>query len=333
MVFGCIFLGGIMGRAKTGHEFGRLALGLVEKFHNERQRAEVNFVVGYFGTSWIQPATDAEKLWDLAFVEGQRTGDLFHTGCAAAGTIQSMIMRGATLDEIEQRIQDFWPVLERSHLREPMTCLLSARRLIANARSAGAGVVEDDSQLLTDLASFGSRHFAHFHFLNECMLQALTGRKDEHLDPVARSESYLPDSKGLLNTPEHYFWSAMLAANGADDRGARSKVSEATKKFAKWSARCPDNFEMRHAMLSAELARLKADHQAAMHLYDRAITIGQKRGALHLLGLANHRAALLAEYIGQTGKAEQYRQAGRIAYIQWGAPALANKVFLSSAAK
>ena len=87
MVFGCIFLGGILGRAKTGHEFGRLALGLVEKFHNERQRAEVNFVVGYFGTSWIQPAIDAEKLWDLAFAEGQRTGDLFHTGCAAAGTI------------------------------------------------------------------------------------------------------------------------------------------------------------------------------------------------------------------------------------------------------
>ena len=334
MVFGCIFLGGIMGRAKTGHEFGRLSLGLVEKFHNERQRAEVNFVVGYFGTSWIQPATDAEKLWDLAFVEGQRTGDLFHTGCAAAGTIQSMIMRGATLDEIEQRIQDYWPVLERSHLREPMTCMVSARRLIACVRSAGAIGAADDTQLLIDLASFGSRHFAHFHFLNECMLQVLTGRKDEGLDPVARSEAYLPDSKGLLNTPEHYFWSAMLlVANGSADRGARSKLSEAVKRFAKWSGRCPDNFEMRYAVLGAELARLRADHQTAMHLYDRAITIGQTRRTLHLLGLANQRAALLAENVGKADKAEQYREGARIAYIEWGAPALSDRLLLNQVAQ
>ena len=231
-------------------------------------------------------------------------------------------MRGATLDEIEQRILGFWPVIERSHLHEPMTCLLSARRLIASLR-AGTSAVEDDSQLLSDLASFGSRHFAHFHFLNECMLQVLIGHKGEGMDAISRSASYLPDSKGLLNTPEHYFWSAMLHANGSNDREARSKAADAVKRFAKWSARCPDNFELQHAILRAELARVRADYQSAIHHYDHAITIGQERRTLHLLGLANQRAALLAESIGQAGKAAQYREGARVAYGEWGAPALA----------
>jgi len=91
MVFGCIFLGGILGRVETGYGFGWLALNLIKKFDNQKQRAEVNFVVGYFGTSWMRPTIEAEALWQIAFHEGQNTGDLFHTGCALSGMTQSLI--------------------------------------------------------------------------------------------------------------------------------------------------------------------------------------------------------------------------------------------------
>ena len=142
MVFGCIFLGGIVGRAKTGYEYGRLALDLVDKFQNHEQRAEVNFVVGYFGTSWMRPAIEAELLWETAFEEGQRTGDLFHTGCAVSGTIQSMIMRGAPLAAVEHRIEQFWPVMEQAHLREPLTCLASTRELIRNLQASAPSAAD-----------------------------------------------------------------------------------------------------------------------------------------------------------------------------------------------
>ena len=95
MVFGAIFLGGVLGRYQTGYDFGRLSLALVERFGNRKQRAEVHFVVGYFGTSWLRPATEAEALWRTARAAGRETGDLFHTGCACAGIAQSQLMRGA----------------------------------------------------------------------------------------------------------------------------------------------------------------------------------------------------------------------------------------------
>jgi len=54
MVYGTIFHGGVLGRHDLGYDFGRLVLDLVEKYRNTAQRAEVRFVVGYFGTSWTK---------------------------------------------------------------------------------------------------------------------------------------------------------------------------------------------------------------------------------------------------------------------------------------
>jgi len=325
MVFGCIFLGGIVGRAQTGYDFGRLALDLIEKYQNEQQRAEVNFVVGYFGTSWLRPAVEAEKLWEIAFREGQRTGDLFHTGCAVTGTTLSLIMRGVPLDEVERRIDAYWPVVERAHLREPKTSLTSARRLIACLRTPPNRAADfppaEDEPLLADLAAFGARHFAHFHFLNQCMLHALTGNVAAGLDAAARSAAYLPDSKGLLNTPEHFFWSAMLHAIG-ETKGAAKDLASARKKFAAWTSRCAANFGVRHALLAAEEARLHAKPDDALRIYREAAALAGEYKNLHLEGFANRRAAALASSLGQSGEAQQFEHAAARAFCQWGALAL-----------
>jgi len=100
MAFGSIFLGGILGRYRDGYEFGRLSLDLVEKYRDDIHRAEVNFVVGYFGTSWLQPAQRAEELFDRAFEAGHESGDLFHTGCACAAGAMHRFMRGVPLSEL-----------------------------------------------------------------------------------------------------------------------------------------------------------------------------------------------------------------------------------------
>ncbi len=325
MVFGCIFLGGILGRAQTGYEYGRLALDLIEKFENQQQRAEVNFVVGYFGTSWLRPAMEAEALWQVAFDEGQKTGDLFHTGCAVSGITQSLLMRGVPLAEIARQIDAFWPVVERGHLREPMTCLASTRRLIARLCAPRAGLEElpatEDEQMLAELAAFGSRHFAHFHFLNQCMLHALCGNVTAGLSAAARSATYLPDSKGLLNTPEHYFWSAILHAIGETKNAAR-EVATARKKFTAWAARCPANFSVRQALLLAEESRLRNEHGAALDSYRQAAALAREHGNLNLEGFAHHRAAHLASRLGRSAEAREWEEASVRSYTEWGALAL-----------
>ncbi len=329
MVFGCIFLGGIVGRAETGYEFGRLSLDLVEKFGNEKQRAEVHFVVGYFGTSWMRPVAEAERLWAVAYEGGQRTGDLFHTGCAAAGTVQSMVMRGAPLAELESRIDAFWPVLERTHLTEPMTCLTSTRALVAALRDSEASSWGADAKLLAELEGFGSRHFAHFHFLNQCMFHALRGDTAAGLRAAERSARYLRDSKGLLNTSEHWFWSAMLQCMHEFGQGAASAVRGARQKFSRWAGRCPANFGLRYELLCAEEERLRGRTDRALRHYQSAVAIAERDRVLHLLGLAHRRAADLLERAGRGDAAQASVEAARQAWAEWGAFALAPETLRS----
>jgi len=330
MVFGCIFLGGILGRAETGHEFGQLALALIEKYQNDKQRAEVNFVVGYFGTSWMKPSVEADRLWEIAFHEGQRTGDLFHTGCAAAGSTQGALMRGLPLDEVEARIERFWPVVEQAHLREPMTCLASTRLLLASLRAPSISAASaEDPQLLAELDRFGSRHFAHFHFLNQTMFHALTGDVAAGLKASARSATYLPDSKGMLHTPEHYFWSAILQAMNPEGGGAAVKnVTSARRKFARWNKRCPTNFALRLKLLAAEEARLRNRPEAALQHYQQAIQLGAQHDALHLLGFANRRAQGLAASLARREAAQFFAEAAEKAYRRWGSLALSSPTSL-----
>ena len=134
MVVGCIFLGGVLGRYQQGYEFGRLALELVEKYDNAKQRAEVNFVVGYFGTSWLRPATDAETLWKAAYTSGLDSDDLFHTGCACCATILSYFMRGVPTNTIMDRSAEYLDLLQRVGLREPAGAVTAVRQAIRNLR-------------------------------------------------------------------------------------------------------------------------------------------------------------------------------------------------------
>jgi hypothetical protein len=191
--------------------------------------------------------------------------------------------------------------------------------MIAKLEARNAGSAEADAILLEELEKFGSRHFAHFHFLNECMMHALMGNADEGLRAAEKSAGYLTDSKGLLNTPEHFFWTAMLhGIKGERTRVAEKSITTARHKFEKWAGRCPENFAIRLELVEAEDARLRGRQDEARKHYEQAIALAHVQRVLHLLGFAHARAAGLES--GDAAAAHT-RVAERV-YQQWGAVAL-----------
>lgn len=320
MVYGCIFLGGVMGNYKLGHEFGRLALRLVEKYENRKQRAEVHFVVGYFGTSWLKPASEAERLWRIAYDAGLETNDLFHTGCACAGTVQSMYMRGAPLGQVWEESERMMTVLKRAQLREPAGCLESVRHSILALRG-DSDPGYDEEAAAQEAARFGSRHFAHFYFLNR--MQVLYLRDDLAGAKLAAAQSarYQSDSRGMLHSAEHVFYSGLIAAAA----GNRGETSRARKAFARWAALCPHNFEHKFHLLAAEKARLGGRTEEAARLYTAAAQSAEKYGYLQVHALAHRLAERLHAVRGEHSAATQAALLARQAWARWGAAALVSE--------
>ncbi|HEY0189827.1 MAG TPA: hypothetical protein VGC42_01815, partial [Kofleriaceae bacterium] len=334
LAVGVVFLGGVLGRHQTGHAFGQLSLAVADKYGNHAQLAELAFVVGYFGTSWLRPATEAEALWRTAYEAGLRTGDLFHTGCACAGTVMSLMMRGAPLAAVRDESERHVELLDRRGLREPLAVLMAVRR----ARAALGGAVDgetpcaeaelDDAAFEQRLGQLGSKHFAHFHYVLKTQIAYLRGDYAEAARAAKISAGYLKESPGMLHSAEHEVWSALVAAAQATTEPGRLRrrslirqVVRARNKLAAWAADCPVNFASKAQLVAGELARLRGDLAGAVRCFDDAVVAAEAAGHLHIAGLA-HALAAQASASDRTVQPDRLALAGQ-AYTRWGARALA----------
>ena len=333
MVFGAIFQGGVLGNHPVGYEYGRLALSIIDKFQQERQRPEVTFVVGYFGTSWMRPATEAEALWKTTSESGRATGDLFHTGCACAATTQSLLMRGAKLGEVWAESDKFLDFLKPLNLREPIGAIRSVRQMIRNLcgktrdKSSFSTESFDEEAYVASLAGYGSRHFAHFYFVNKMLSQYLWREYDAALLTSHASAKYLKESPGMLHSAEHHFLTGLIhAAIAHHSTGSKRSrlvrgVRSAASRLAKWAVRCPHNFEHKSQLLAAEVARLNGKHSAAVSAYEAAISAAEQFGYRHVQAIAHQLASRFHTADGMREKASHHQTQAEKCFAAWGASA------------
>lgn len=329
MVFGAIFQGGVLGNHRAGYEFGQLALSLVEQYGNTQQRAEVHFVVGYFGTSWLRPATDAEALWRTAFESGLETGDLFHTGCACAGTVMSLHMRGVPFDEVWRQSDRMLGVLERARLHEPLGVVRGVQQVMRNLRgdtiaphSLGDGSF-DEAAFFASLDGFGSRHFAHCCHVLRMQVAYLRGDYATAAAVARRADVYLKDSPGMLHAAEHHLYSALIdLAQGRVSRAAKRTAA----KFERWAAQCPHNFAHKSAILQGEVARVRGRMADARAAFEAARAAAQQYGYLQMEALADERASRVLEATGDAAASEAARARAADAYGRWGAVVLSESL-------
>ncbi|MEZ4449067.1 MAG: ATP-binding protein, partial [Nannocystaceae bacterium] len=102
---------------------------------------------------------------------------------------------------------------------------------------------------------------------------------------------------------------------------ARPEVESALARLAIWSAACPENFAARHALLSAELARVDGRRGDAELAYKAAITAARRSGELLTEALACEFAGRLAAAQDDPVLADMYMRTAMEAYARWGAAA------------
>jgi predicted ATPase/class 3 adenylate cyclase len=330
LVLGGIFMGGVLGNHQSGYEFGQLALGLIERFKNLQQKAEVNFVYGYFAHSWVRPATETEEYWRVAYQAGVDSGDTFHTSCASMGTLQSMYMRGVPLETVDREGERFLRTLERLQNREGIATVRGIRQAIRNLRGGtrepgsfdGPGF--DERAFEEELRTFGSRHFAHYYFINKMQTLYLWGEHARALEVAEASEKYRKDSTGMLHGAEDSFLHALIAAalHPAAER-ARKRVLEARirkshRAFVRYAADCKENFAHKERLLAALLASLSGE-AVAERLFTEAINLAQAHGYPQIAAIAAECAARLHLRHGAHLVARAYLREALHGFRTWGA--------------
>jgi len=321
-VFGVIFQGGILGNHDLGFNYYRLSIKMLERFHNTIQHAEVKFVSGYFATSWKQPSSTTEQLWNESYHNGLEIGDWFHTGCSAAAIVQSMFMRGVNLDTILEKIEHFSSVLKNIGTLEQYGAILSVKQAIYNLKGEISELDEDKYK--KSLYQYASKHFAHYYFINKMCALYINKEYQEAFNILKESKKFTSSSKGMIHATEHLFYEALILAKLYENATYSQRIKykhtlKTTKnKFFKWAEDCSENFIAKAYILEAELFRIGNNTNKAIGYYEKAQEMAKIYFQVNTQAIANSLIVHIYKELGQIKAAKVYENDLLQNLMQWG---------------
>ena len=330
MVYGVIFQGAILSNHKLGYTYALLSMKMIEKYNNNILFPEVNFVCGYFGLSWILPTELTEQKWFESYNNGLIVGDLFHSGCAAAGIIQSMFLRGVNFHNILSQIEIFEKNLERINAKEQIGAILSVKQAIKNLQ--GKTITEKsfsdesfkENIFEKNLKNYNSLHFAHYYYINKMIVLYFHENYKEAYSIYLESKKFLNDSKGTIHGSEHFFYESLIlaqlyeSANNLNKKRYLKILHKNITLFENYSVDCPENFIVRKNILKAELYKLKNKFTEASEYLGKAIESAEIYSQIHLKAIANKILIEIYKSSNQLKISELLKKEMYESLINWG---------------
>ena len=130
---------------------------------------------------------------------------------------------------------------------------------------------------------------------------------------------------GMTHEAEYHFYGALASACRYDEASLGERPQLLTKLQAHqerleiWAETCPENFQNRRALISAEIARIENRSLDAEILYEEAVRLAREHGFVQNEGVANELAARFHAARGLETIANAYLRNARNCYFRWGA--------------
>jgi PAS domain S-box-containing protein len=153
----------------------------------------------------------------------------------------------------------------------------------------------------------------------------LAGEYAEALAAVDKAKTVLWASPAHIQLLDYFYYTALTVAvlyeNGSADEqsGWRDLLTAHRERLREWADNYPPTFGDKHALVSAEIARLEGRDADAMRLYEQAIRSARDHGFVQNEGLAHEVAARFYAARGIETTAHLHLRNARECYLRWGA--------------
>ncbi|WP_437840126.1 ATP-binding protein [Sorangium sp. So ce1153] len=320
----------VVGDHAAAYELGRVALAVSERFDDLQARSLIKFYFGAFLNGWRKPVSEALPYIEQAHAGCFESGEVLYASVAAMQAVYMHLLCGDELRSVRALASKNRELTRRvNHLDMSHTIAIFERT--AALLTAGAIRPEEESILAGDIIEEKLAHYlSPLGAYYNCSLQAayLLGEHDRALAMAAKAETVIAAMFGHIGgEPELRFYQALLfaellpAAAAGDRARYRDAIEDGVRKMEGWARSCPENFEHKHLVLSAELARLDGRYDEAGELFDRAIESAVQHDFTHVQAIACELAARLYLERGRRRIARAYLSDARHAFSRWGADA------------
>ncbi len=330
--YGCFgaILGPAFQRYAEGYRFAKLACDLVEKHGYAAYQAKVYLSTGIVAL-WTQPVASVIEVLRTAFRTGGETGDLATACDSCFFTVAESLIRGDRLDTIWPESEKNLEFVRKARFRDVADIIVSQQRFIASLRgqtanpSAADGAAFDEATFEAQLSGNRMPALAGWYWTLKMQARFLSGDYQAALAAFQQAAPLVPTFSHNTKMLDYVYYTALTGAAGyetvcaEEQRAWRERLMALQAQLREWAENYPPTFRDKYALVSAEIARLDGNSEAAMRLYEEAIRCAHANGFVQNEAIAYERASAFYRKRGITTSADLYLREARGCYARWGA--------------
>ena len=289
-----VMLGSLWGFYKAGHEFGKFAVKLSEKYNNPSQKCKALCAMAGELTPWVRHMQYTPPIENEAYQVGLYAGDLQFAGFALLYKLINWFSAGVNLRQILTGVPNFLKFAVRTKNLPVADGMIGYRLAIQNLCGLTSDMLSFDTDELKERQLLDQCR-QHQSSLALCLYQIIKTQLlfiyDAPLEALACSQQaapYLNLISNMIARAEHTLYTSLCLAavipDAEPDEQQRywDQFRANRRQMEIWAENCRENFQHKLLLLQAEEARLNGDQFAAMTLYRQAEQSAKEHDFPHL---------------------------------------------------
>ncbi|MEO6861605.1 MAG: AAA family ATPase [Microcoleus sp.] len=325
----CAFLG----EAKTGYDFGKLALNLLERFNVREFKSVILVLFGGFIQHHQESLLETIPTLKYGFTAGMETGDFLYAGYSIDAYFYAKFFGGVEVDTWETEIADYSAALVQVKQYSAQGLLNITQQTMKNLRETVSqpdcliGTAYDETVMIPKHHQNNEFTAIANAYTNKLLLAYSFSNYTTALDHIAQVKPYLMALSGTIYVPIFHFYAALtyLALFPTQPETEQAEILTQAQAhqttLQQWAQNAPMNHLHKWHLAEAERYRVLGNKAEAIEMYDRAIIGAKENQFLNEEALANELAAKFYLEWGKEKFAQIYMIEAYYCYIQWGATA------------
>ncbi|MDY6781984.1 MAG: AAA family ATPase [Cyanobacteriota bacterium] len=322
----------ILGNIDKGYRYGKLGLGLLNKFDTQEVKSFLSVVFDVFISPW-RHSFEKRKEYLLEGVRaGWQTGDIENACHGIAFYCGYLVLSGENLDTVHKKQTEYILIIKKynqkiqteySQLWNKVVLVLKTN----TGKSSESFCGLHDCQILAYWKKVNNRLGIFMFYLSQLSLCYLFKNNSEAIAQAKLAQKYERNGMGTMYIPIYKFYHSLALLSVYPNASSQQKneyfkkVKAHQKKMKDWATHCPENYQHKYELVEAEKARVLGQNEKAAQYYDRAIQNARKNKYQQEEALANELAAEFYFARGREKLGRLYITDALYGYLRWGAKA------------
>jgi signal transduction histidine kinase len=330
--------GGLLGYVEddyvTAKKFADVATQLMtKKFSIPSEQSVFYLMIGSSIRHWFKHFKHSSQDYIDACEIGLRSGNLQYAAYAFGHNMYCRFYQGVSLEVLNGETKRSLEFSRTRHNQWAIDMFSGGLKIIdtlaSNSYRQSVEKIGNDSDYIKSVDEHKNIQIKCIYKVLKAFSLLILGNYKEALVVSDETEPiiYTTGTQGLLPWPEHVFARVLICARLYHEKEAPvqkellNEIKNGIKKLQIWAESCPENFEHKLLLATAELNIIEGDSAEALQNFYKAADAAQENEFLQWEGLANERMYEFWFEQENYHLAFHYWKQAYICYRQWGATA------------